>query len=675
MQKGDTLSEIAVRYALSVDQLRRINNLRTDLILEGQRLRLGTDFPPERYTVRTGDTLSEIAERFDVSVRSLRRLNGISGERIYSGQVLKLRQYSEHPEGAEIHVVKRGDTLWSMAHHYGLSVAEIQELNDLRGDTILPEMKLRIRRTVEDGTEVQQQFEYIVKSGDSLSQISQQFDVGLALLRQLNHLRDDRIYPDQRLQLRPSSVDEGIHVVRPEETLSSIALKYHVELSDLMELNGIGGSTIHVGQKLRLRAATTATHIVERGDALWEIARAYRVTVADLERLNDLTSERIYPGQELRLPAGDLEAVADYIVKEGDYLGRIARMHQMSVAELEAMNNLHSAVIYPGDKLKVRPLLQFGREGAETIWTSLTSSLGEIKEFRTGNGPYYQQRPKASLQQNTGYYEGPHGSPLQNYRQARKLWSTFERRVNRVGCLSNTLRGWHIVLDPGHGGLDPGAVVETLDGNGNKVYVVEDEYMYDIALRVYLLLRLHGAKVTLTLLSPNHLVRQSNPPTKTFVNEKNEVFNSHRFSRQNRWRNWPAGGRNGNLSCRVDIARKAFKGIRKTRRIFLSFHADIDPTAPEAPLVLYYERTDGRRQDAVSGRFAKSLLRSLGAGAYARGQSLAVLRDNPAYAKVVLEVRNLAYTDHAWALRFEELRHRDAEKIVRGILSYARRRT
>lgn len=45
-----------------------------------------------------------------------------------------------------------------------------------------------------------------------------------------------------------------------------------------------------------------------------------------------------------------------------------------------------------------------------------------------------------------------------------------------MGRLSNVLKGWHIVLDPGHGGLDPGAVVENVDGNGNKVYVVEDEY-------------------------------------------------------------------------------------------------------------------------------------------------------------------------------------------------------
>ena len=48
-----------------------------------------------------------------------------------------------------------------------------------------------------------------------------------------------------------------------------------------------------------------------------------------------------------------------------------------------------------------------------------------------------------------------------------------------------------------------------------------------------------------------------------------------------------------------------------------------------------------------------------------------MLRNNPADYKVLLELRNMAYRDHVWALRFEELRQRDAEKIVKGLLDLA----
>ena len=123
----------------------------------------------------------------------------------------------------------------------------------------------------------------------------------------------------------------------------------------------------------------------------------------------------------------------------------------------------------------------------------------------------------------------------------------------------------------------------------------------------------------------------------------------------------------------MHIAREVFRKASSGRRVFLSFHADIDAKAPEAPLVLFYESQNGRRLDRASRQFAQALLPALGAGARIRGQGLGVLRNNPADVKVLIELRNMAYRDHVWALRFEQLRHRDAEKVVRGLLDYAQR--
>ncbi|MBL6966875.1 MAG: LysM peptidoglycan-binding domain-containing protein [Desulfobacteraceae bacterium] len=621
------------------------------------------------YVVKRGDTLGGIALRYKISVKQLRRWNRLRGDKIFEGQRLELWPHSS----SVCYVVRSGDTLSEIAAQCGVSLSTLRSLNHIYKDRIYPGQKIKFAKPLEKTEVVDEPFEYVVKKGDNLSTIAQRFDVGLSFLRQLNHLKHDRIYPGQRLQLRPSSLDEAVHVVRPGDTLSSIALKYRIKLSELMELNDIEGSKILVGQKLRLKTTPAHVHIVERGDALWEIARAYGMSVRELKRLNGLSSDRIYPGQELHLSVKQPVPPDVYTVKVGDYLGRIARLHQMSVSELKKVNNIRRSVIYPGEKLKVNPILRRGREWlkiSEINWDNLMNSLGDIRTIKNENGPYYGRSPKAAHQRHARYFEGPCLSLRRSYRQARKLWQAFEYQVDSLGRLSETLNGWHIVLDPGHGGLDPGAVVENLDGNGKKLYVVEDEYVYDIALRVHVLLRLHGAAVTMTLLSPNHLIRHSNPPTRTFVNEKNEVYNSYQINKRNHRKNWPSGGRNGNLSYRVRIASKAFRGVPKNRRMFFSFHADIDHRSPEAPLVLYHKSRNGRRVDIPSKDFAESILPALGAGAYARGQNLSVLRNNPARVKVILELRNLAYTDHAWALRFEQLRQRDAEKVVKGVLDY-----
>ena len=685
VKSGDTLSQIALRYQVSVGQVRQWNRISGDGIFAGQQLELWSQSPPEWYTVKKGDTLLKIARTYGLSTSQIHHLNKLSKDHINVGQKLRLRgpkakKLAQKPPQSpapkpQNYRVKKGDTLSEIARTHGLSVAHLKKLNGLENDTINPDQALQLRTLPGDSQEDDEPRQYTVKKGDTLSEIARRFDVGLNLLLQLNQLKKDRIHPGQKLKLRPALEDEGIHIVHAGETLSEIARRYRLKLNRLKELNGIENSRILVGQKLRLKSAPRATHIVERGDALWEIARAYSMTVGELQQLNGLESSRIYPGQELKLNVEKARRLAAYTVDKGDYLGEIARLHQMSVAEIKKLNNLHSSVIHPGDVLKVRPLLGSGKEWlkrSEIDWSKLLVTSDGVRKVTAANGPYYFAPPKAARQKGTKYYEEHPRSPLQTYRQARKLWQAFEREVGRLGQLSNALKGWTIVLDPGHGGIDPGAVVQTLDGNGNKLYVVEDEYVYDIALRVYVLLRLHGAAVTMTLLSPNHLTRHSSPPSQTFVNQKNEVYNSYALNKRDSRKNWP---RYGNLSSRVRIAREAFGDTPKNRSIFLSFHADNDAQAPEAPQVLYYESKNGRNKDLASRDFARVLLPALGAGSRTRGQSLGVLRNNPAGAKVLLELRNLAYTNNAWSLRFEQYRHRDAEKVVKGLLDYARRQS
>ncbi len=560
----------------------------------------------------------------------------------------------------QTHRVRRGENLTLIARRYDVLVQELRDWNSLRSDELAIGQRLRIP--------VQDLEWYVVRRGDNLTDIARRHDLSVSLLKQINGLRGNTIQPGQRLKLHPTPMDEAVHVVRSGESLSEIAQRYGLTLDRLKGINGISGNTIIKGQKLRLKASESSVHMVENGDALWEIARAYGMTVDEIKDLNGMTSDRIYPGQELKLTGQAAARRATYKVKEGDFLSGIARLHQMSLRELRKLNNLNGSVIHPGDVLQVRPVPGAApRQTPDGLdWSILKVSVPGVSRVQGPNGPYYFAPPKAYQQKSRNYFEESRISPRQAYRNARQLWEEFEKTVDGMSRLSNDLVGWNFVLDPGHGGIDPGTIVMAKDEQGKVFYIVEDEYVHDIALRTYVLLRLHGATVTLTLLSPNHLLRQSEPINSTFVHDRNEVFNSAAWNRSNKPSDWPKGGQKY-LNARIDVAKQAYKGTPANRQVFLSFHADNVPAFGEVVSLFYFQNR--HRTDTVSRTFARNLLPAMGAGARATGKDLGVLRQNPARYKLLVEMRNLAYQDHIWAIRYEELRQRDAEKVVQALLT------
>ncbi|WP_421381977.1 LysM peptidoglycan-binding domain-containing protein [Bacillus salacetis] len=102
---------------------------------------------------------------------------------------------------------------------------------------------------------------------------------------------------------------------------------------------------------------SAATHKVQSGDTLSHLAKRYSVTVTDLKNWNNLNSDLIYVNQSLEV-GGESSAPAQtssktYVVKSGDYLGKIARNHGVSVSNLMSWNNLKSSLIFPGQRLNV----------------------------------------------------------------------------------------------------------------------------------------------------------------------------------------------------------------------------------------------------------------------------------------------------------------------------------
>ena len=155
VQSGDTLSAIARRYGTTVQELVDINNIQNpDLIYPGEKLRILTNSTipgnEERgtgdiiYTVQRGNTLSQIAREYNVSVEHIVELNDIEDPNlIYPGQKLRITESNVtdlSPVDNTIqvyYVVKEGDTLNRIARRFGITLNEILQYNDIQNPNLI----------------------------------------------------------------------------------------------------------------------------------------------------------------------------------------------------------------------------------------------------------------------------------------------------------------------------------------------------------------------------------------------------------------------------------------------------------------------------------------------------------------------------------------------------------
>lgn len=90
VRSGDTLWLLANRYGTTVDELKRLNGLTSDMLQIGQVLRIPLSQQYFEYTVRSGDTLWLLANRYGTTVDAIKRLNGLYSDDLSIGQVLRI---------------------------------------------------------------------------------------------------------------------------------------------------------------------------------------------------------------------------------------------------------------------------------------------------------------------------------------------------------------------------------------------------------------------------------------------------------------------------------------------------------------------------------------------------------------------------------------------------------
>ena len=135
---GDSLWAIARQYGVTVDQLKQVNNLVSDLLSVGMELKIPTKstIPPTSemevvYTVKPGDSLYRIALANNVTVDQLKKYNNLTSDILSVGQKIRIPSATQ-----TVYVVKAGDSLWSIANRYGTTIDALRRKNNLTTDTL-----------------------------------------------------------------------------------------------------------------------------------------------------------------------------------------------------------------------------------------------------------------------------------------------------------------------------------------------------------------------------------------------------------------------------------------------------------------------------------------------------------------------------------------------------------
>ena len=263
----------------------------------------------------------------------------------------------------QTHSINQGETLWSLARKFNVSVAELKEWNSLSSDLIITNASLIVSNPTNATNSSDEKRQQAVANQGNQSQT-----VGSTN--------------------NSTSQVSARQTINKGDTLWSIAQRNNVTVADLIKWNNLSSTVIHIDGQLIVSIPTSEStqaeteagndsssnkqpsYTINQGDTLWSIAQKNNVTVSQLQEWNNLSSYLIHANQQLVVndpngkqhTGGKIEEDDDtslengpqqtHTVKRGEYLYSIAQQYGVSVSDLASWNNLTvNSVINPNDRL------------------------------------------------------------------------------------------------------------------------------------------------------------------------------------------------------------------------------------------------------------------------------------------------------------------------------------
>ena len=215
--------------------------------------------PPEdlitnTYVVQKGDTLYSIANKLGTTVSELKKENNLTTNTLQIGEVLRIPTKEIYEEEENIYIVKKGDSLYSIANKYNTTVEELKRINNLTSNILSIGQVLKLPSDKANNVEKEENtISYTVQKGDSLYSIARKYDTTIDRIKDLNNLTTNLLSIGQVLLIPTDTNLETTYTVQKGDSLYSIAKKYDTTVDRLKQLNNLTSNLLSIGQILIVR--------------------------------------------------------------------------------------------------------------------------------------------------------------------------------------------------------------------------------------------------------------------------------------------------------------------------------------------------------------------------------------------------------------------------------------
>lgn len=206
------------------------------------------------YVVQKGDTLYSIANKLGTTVSELKKENNLTSNTLQIGEVLRIPTKEIYEEEENIYIVKKGDSLYSIANKYNTTVDELKRINNLTSNILSIGQVLKLPSDKASNVEKEENtISYTVQKGDSLYSIARKYDTPIDRIKDLNNLTTNLLSIGQVLLIPTDTNLETTYTVKKGDSLYSIAKKYNTTVDRLKQLNNLTSNLLSIGQILIVR--------------------------------------------------------------------------------------------------------------------------------------------------------------------------------------------------------------------------------------------------------------------------------------------------------------------------------------------------------------------------------------------------------------------------------------